>query len=801
MKKLIAFLCLLTVTVIKAQAPQYLNYQGIARDASGTIITNPIGVKFEVVQGSASGTVVYDETNTIVPGSAGIFTTAIGSGASGTGTFTAINWANGPYYLRVNIDPAGGTSYSTVGTSQLLSVPYALYAETSGNAATTYSAGTGISISSGSIINTAPDQSVSISGSAVIGSYPNYTITSPGAPTASTGISISGGTITNTAPDQTVSITGLGSTTVSGTYPSFTISTPVTSTAAAISTIQINPPHSITNLGPNNNSITIQPTNITGAGVSGAFPNYTIASSPSTSITQGPNITVTGSIPSYTVSAPAYSLTNSTGSLVLSNGISSSTVTPMQPPLNYSTSTTTSIPGGTLSLGSQSVNLNAWDLNGNAGTVPSTNYLGTFDAQALVFRTSNINRMSLNTSTLTGSGGLVIGGNVLNTSLGRALTLQGLLSTSDASDQNYGHFGIRSGNSGNAAQAFMSFNNALASRIGLLGDASTTDADIYLNATNNLRLGAGASPTNTSIYIDGSINRVGVNIVTPLLYRFHVLEATNANAAVGAINTYTTTSNASAFGLFASSANSHSISAGVYGTHSGNGVGVSGINTNNTSSTAAGVYGLVTASFSTAIGVEGYGTGFSTGVKGTSSGAGHSIYGVKPVGAGGGNAGRFEVQSTGSTGDALFAITDGMGAAIHAVNGPTVTGGSNVAVLLENGHVKTIQSVKPTIVTSTGLGSGSSCSINGNGTDIAGEILMNTGTLVGGPPYYLVQVTFNKPLTSTGSAVIILTARSPQTAGLQLFATPNGNQGFWVGTNNTPGSFTNYQLFYYVIER
>jgi hypothetical protein len=447
------------------------------------------------------------------------------------------------------------------------------------------------------------------------------------------------------------------------------------------------------------------------------------------------------------------------------------------------------------------VNLNAWDLNGNAGTVPATNFLGTFDAQALVFRTSNMNRMSLNTSTLSGSGGLVVGGNVLNTSLGRALTLQGLLSTSDASDQNYGHFAIRSGNSGNTAQAFMSFDNALGSRIGLLGDASLTDADIYLNGTNNLRLGAGASPTNTSIFIDGTTNRVGIGTTAPLLYGLHVLEATNPVAAIGGVNNYVTTSNGSAMGVYGSSANSNSISAGIYGTHSNNGVGVSGINTSATSTTGVGVYGLVMASSPSAIGVEGYGTGSATGVKATSSGAGIALLATKPVGSGNGNAGKFEILGTANGADAILATTNGIGAAVHAVNGPTVTGSSNIVMLLENGHIKTIQSTKPTIVTSTGLGSGSSCSINGNGTDIAGEILLNTGTLVGGPPYYLVQVTFNKPLTGAGSAVVILTARSPQTAGLQLFASPNGNQGFWVGTNNTPGSFTNYQLFYYVIER
>ncbi|MBK7668741.1 MAG: hypothetical protein IPJ32_16250 [Sphingobacteriaceae bacterium] len=131
-KRLVTFLILLSATVF-SQAPQYLNYQGVARDAGGNIISTSIGLKFEILQGSATGITVYDETNTSLPSSAGIFTAAIGSGVASTGTFSAISWANGPYFIRVSMDPAGGTSFSTVGTSQLMSVPYALYAETSGS--------------------------------------------------------------------------------------------------------------------------------------------------------------------------------------------------------------------------------------------------------------------------------------------------------------------------------------------------------------------------------------------------------------------------------------------------------------------------------------------------------------------------------------------------------------------------------------------------------------------------------------------------------------------------------------------
>jgi hypothetical protein len=123
---------------------------------------------FEILQGS---TPVYSEEHTVAPSAAGIFTAAIGGGNNPSGSFSAINWANGPYSIRVSLDPTGGTAYTAVGTSQLLSVPYSLYAEKAGSV--NLNAGNGIAITSGSIINTAPDQSVSISGPNVIGSYPN----------------------------------------------------------------------------------------------------------------------------------------------------------------------------------------------------------------------------------------------------------------------------------------------------------------------------------------------------------------------------------------------------------------------------------------------------------------------------------------------------------------------------------------------------------------------------------------------------------------------------------------------------
>lgn len=225
MKKVFTLSLFFISFLIKSQAPQSINYQAIARDGSGNIVTSAIGIKFQIYQGTLSGLPVYEETQTATPNSAGVFTVHIGKGSASVGTFNGIGWGSGPYFLQVSIDPAGGSSYSIVGASQLVSVPYALFAEKAGNVAN-YNAGNGIAITSGSIINTAPDQTVNISGAGVTGSYPNYSISSTSTSyTAGSGITIGAGIITNSAPDQTVTLSQGTNVSVNGTYPNFTIAT------------------------------------------------------------------------------------------------------------------------------------------------------------------------------------------------------------------------------------------------------------------------------------------------------------------------------------------------------------------------------------------------------------------------------------------------------------------------------------------------------------------------------------------------------------------------------------------------
>jgi len=116
-----------------AQSPEGMSYQAIVRDSGNALVTEqPIGVQISILQGSATGTAVYAETHTTTTNSNGLLTLVIGTGSTAD-DFSAIDWANGPYFIKTETDPTGGTNYSITATSQMLSVPYALYAKTAGS--------------------------------------------------------------------------------------------------------------------------------------------------------------------------------------------------------------------------------------------------------------------------------------------------------------------------------------------------------------------------------------------------------------------------------------------------------------------------------------------------------------------------------------------------------------------------------------------------------------------------------------------------------------------------------------------
>lgn len=122
-----------------SQAPEKMSYQAVIRNGSGQLLSNQsIAVRVSILQGSPAGAEIYAERLTGNTNANGLVSLEIGTGTVITGTFASINWPAGSYYLKTETDPAGGTNYTITGTSQLLSVPYAMYAKSAGNSGGTF---------------------------------------------------------------------------------------------------------------------------------------------------------------------------------------------------------------------------------------------------------------------------------------------------------------------------------------------------------------------------------------------------------------------------------------------------------------------------------------------------------------------------------------------------------------------------------------------------------------------------------------------------------------------------------------
>jgi uncharacterized protein (TIGR02145 family) len=132
MKKIITICAAILMTAcVFAQAPNKMSYQAVIRNNSNVLVTNSsVGMQISILQGTATGTAVYVETQTPITNANGLASIEIGGGTLVSGNFATINWANGPYFIKTETDPTGSSNYSITGTSQLLSVPYALYSTT-----------------------------------------------------------------------------------------------------------------------------------------------------------------------------------------------------------------------------------------------------------------------------------------------------------------------------------------------------------------------------------------------------------------------------------------------------------------------------------------------------------------------------------------------------------------------------------------------------------------------------------------------------------------------------------------------
>jgi len=130
----IHFALILFSNFILAQAPQAINYQGVLRNSVGKPYpSQTISLQIVIHSGSSAGAVVYKETHNTTTNVLGLYTIQIGRGTAITGLFNTIAWGSSPYFLEVEVDINAGTAFISSGVTELISVPYALYAETSGS--------------------------------------------------------------------------------------------------------------------------------------------------------------------------------------------------------------------------------------------------------------------------------------------------------------------------------------------------------------------------------------------------------------------------------------------------------------------------------------------------------------------------------------------------------------------------------------------------------------------------------------------------------------------------------------------
>ena len=135
MRNLVSIIIItISSSIAWAQSPEMMSYQAVVRDANNTLVSNTaVGMQISVLQGSISGMSVYTETHNPTTNSNGLIAIEIGNGTIISGNFSTIDWSNNTYFIKTETDPNGGNNYTIEGTTQLLSVPYALYSKTSGS--------------------------------------------------------------------------------------------------------------------------------------------------------------------------------------------------------------------------------------------------------------------------------------------------------------------------------------------------------------------------------------------------------------------------------------------------------------------------------------------------------------------------------------------------------------------------------------------------------------------------------------------------------------------------------------------
>lgn len=328
-----------------------------------------------------------------------------------------------------------------------------------------------------------------------------------------------------------------------------------------------------------------------------------------------------------------------------------------------------------------------------------------------------------------------------------------------------------------------------------------------------------SSPSTTNVVLTNSVNAVGIGTNTPS-HRLSVVES-NTNAAIFGLNTNTLNTSVAGFfdggaiskarpsSLYAFQAQSNT-GASILGVYGNGNIGVNVLNptnklhVNSSNATAAifaeNIVSVNTASLAHGLKAEANSTHtMAAAVYAENIGTGASIYAIKTTSATNGIAGRFEIEHTSNGADVIFAKTLGTGTAIHAVCGPTVSGSSNLALEIEDGHIKTNSTVaNPTFSLITTVSTLFSYVVNS--TDVAGEvnIAMSPTTKPANQAY--VKITFRKPYTVKPIVMLTPTTSVAGLVGAYVTATTS-DFTIWFANGVSPtAAVTNYSFNYFVIE-
>ena len=212
-----AFLLFVSISSF-SQSPNSFKYQSILRDKNGLLIADKtVTLRISILQTKIDGTTVYAETHSTKTSATGIINLEIGKGTIVSGAFNSILWGTNSHFVKIEMDPAGGSAFELVGTSQLLSVPYALFAQTSGDEKWDTATG-GINYKGGNvgIANLNPLYKLDVAGSINATSFLLGGKAIVSSPWASTGSNLSFTTgnvgIGTSAPNSNLDIQGINAT-------------------------------------------------------------------------------------------------------------------------------------------------------------------------------------------------------------------------------------------------------------------------------------------------------------------------------------------------------------------------------------------------------------------------------------------------------------------------------------------------------------------------------------------------------------------------------------------------------------